>query len=39
MTRLDLSPAAADPGLGCKLDSREIAATIIPDRTCMVATS
>ena len=31
------SPEA--PGPGCKLESREIVATIIPERNCMVATS
>src|SRR5882724_1288359 len=33
------SPLAGGSALGCKLDSLEIAATIIPDRNCMVATS
>src|ERR1700694_6059857 len=32
------SPEAAG-GAGCKLESREIVATIIPERNCMVATS
>src|SRR6267378_7336131 len=32
------SPEATG-GAGCKLDSREIAATIIPERNCIVATS
>src|ERR1700693_1893822 len=32
------SPEATG-GTGCKLESREIVATIIPDRNCMVATS
>jgi hypothetical protein len=35
----DYSPAAALSAPGCRLDSREIAATIIPDKNCMVATS
>jgi len=32
------SPEATG-GAGCKLDSREIVATIIPERNCIVATS
>src|ERR1700730_11589795 len=32
------SPEAAG-GAGCKLESREIVATIIPERNCIVATS